>query len=133
MPITDPSKYRDRTEDWLGYFLDRRKKIIRGIITPDLIGEHERNPRGNRNAHSRDLSEVLRYIRNMPTTGKIFIYAVKPFQEYRLARMCAPGGTTEVMGSETYATEGEAAHAVFMARLRELGLCDPKIEKESRA
>ena len=133
MPITDPSKYRDRTQDWLGYFHDRRKKIIRGMITPDLIREHERNPRGNRNAHSRDLSEVLRYIRNIPTTGKIFIYAVKPFQEYRLARMGTPGGTTEMMSSEKYATEGEAAHAVFMARLRELDLWDPKVAKESCA
>ena len=122
MPIADVSTYRDRTEDWFRHFHNRRKKIIRGMITPELIREHERDPRGNSSAHGRDLSEVLRYIRNSPSVGKIFIYAAKPFHEYRLARMCAPGGTTEIVGSRTYETEDAAAHAVFIARLEELGL-----------
>lgn len=126
MPLTDPTKYRDRTEDWFWYFHERRKKIIHEMITAELISEHQQNPRGNGAAHSRELSEVLRYIRNIPTTGKIFIYAVRPLQEYRLARMCEPGGTTEMMGNETYATENDAAHAVFMARLKELGLWSSK-------
>ncbi|BCH67864.1 hypothetical protein GOZ97_20820 [Agrobacterium vitis] len=122
MPITDPSHYRDRTEDWSGYFNQRRKDIIRKMVTPELIAEHERNPRGNGDSHSRDLSEVLRYIRNIPSSGKIFIYAVKPFREYRLARMGGPGITTELMGNETFSNENDAAHAVFSARLQELDL-----------
>lgn len=120
--ITDPSQYRDRTQDWLDFFHTRRKRIISRMITPDIIAEHGRDPRGTGTAHSRDLSEILRYIRNIPSTGKIFIYAVRPFHEYRLARMAGAGGKTEMLGTETYSTEGEAAHAVFLARLRELGL-----------
>jgi hypothetical protein len=129
MSITEVAKYRDRTADWSRHFHERRKAIIRRMITPELIAEHERDPRGNSSAHSRDLSEVLRYIRNIPTAGKIFIYAARPFHEYRLARMCAPGGTTEMVGSETYATENEAAHAVFMTRLADLGLWGESAEK----
>jgi hypothetical protein len=133
MPLTDPAKYRDRTEDWFGYFHERRKTIVHKMISAELIAEHQQNPRGNSATHSRELGEVLRYIRNIPTTGKIFIYAVRPFQEYRLARMCEPGGTTEMMGNEIYATENDAAHAVFMARLKELGLWSSKTQKDSQS
>jgi len=120
--ITDPTTYRDRTQDWLDYFHTRRKQIISKMITPEIIAEHERDPRGTGDAHSRELSEILRYIRNIPSAGKIFIYAVRPFHEYRLARMRGAGGKTEMLGNATFGTEGEAAHAVFIARLTELGL-----------
>lgn len=120
--ITDPSKYRDRTQDWLDHFHARRKRIVSKMITPEVIAEHQRDPRGTGDAHSRDLSEILRYIRNIPSAGKIFIYAVRPFHEYRLARMAGAGGKSEMLGTETFVTEGDAAHAVFMARLNELGL-----------
>jgi branched-chain amino acid transport system permease protein len=127
--ITDPSKYRDRTRDWFDFFHSRRRQIIAQMITPEVIEEHKRDPRGTGGAHSRELGEVLRYIRNIPSDGKTFIYAMKPFHEYRLARMAGAGGTTQLIGNEIFKTEGDAAHAVFMSRLAELGLWNSPISE----
>lgn len=125
----DPSKYRDRTRDWLDFFHSRRRQIIARMITPEVIEAHKRDPRGTGGAHSRELGEVLRYIRNIPSDGKTFIYAVKPFHEYRLARMAGAGGTTQLIGNEIFKAEGDAAHAVFLSRLGELGLWNSSISE----
>lgn len=120
MPISDPAQCRDRSEDWLAYFHRRRGAEIAEMIDDDLIREHELNSDQNLGHHSTKLHLVLNYFRNAPVIGKEFVYAVEPYRRYRIGLITARGEKAEVLDDQTYATEKEAVHAVFLARVKRL-------------
>lgn len=124
MPLKDPARYRDKTLDWMAFFAQARRAALRPLITPALIAEHAEDPRGQDTPHSQALQDVLNYLHNMPTDGKSFAYAEAPGNCYRVGVMQARGHGPVFPDDKTHDTERAAVHAVFLQRLRALGLMD---------
>lgn len=120
MPISDPAQCRDHSEDWLAYFHRRRGAEILDLIDDELIDEHARNADQKLGHHSTNLHLVLNYFRAAPIIGKEFVYAAEPHGEYRVGVVTARGTAAELLDDKTYATEQEAIHAVFLARVQKL-------------
>jgi hypothetical protein len=102
-------------EDW-----DRKvRERIRALVTDELIEEHARKPLGQ---HSDALERVLAYFRRQPIAGKYVIIATEPWQEYRIGVMSGQRGELpQLLEDETFSTEEDAMHGVFLRRIRDLG------------
>ena len=46
MPIQDPAKYRDKTDDWVAFYHRVRRRELEPLVTANLIAEHRSDPRG---------------------------------------------------------------------------------------
>src|SRR3954463_10471092 len=101
-------------EDW-----DRKvRERIRALVTDELIEEHARKPLGQ---HSDALERVLAYFRRQPIAGKYVIIATEPWHEYRIGVMSGRRGELpQLLEDETFSTEEEAMHGVFLRRIRDL-------------
>lgn len=124
MPIRNPNDYRDKTADWLALFAEKRRAALAPLVTPALLREHEEDPRGGDTPHGFALQDVLNHVHNMPTDGKSFAYAEVPYQRYRLGVMHARGAAPTFPDDRVFTSEREAVHAVFLDRLKTLGLMD---------
>lgn len=120
MPVTAPAECRDHATDWVEYFYRRRGAEIAAMIDDDLIAEHERNPMQAQGHHSATLHLVLNYFRNAPIIGKEFVYAVEPYEQYKVGIVTGRGQPAAMLDQTTYASEDEAVHAVFLARVDKL-------------
>lgn len=122
MPIRNPNDYRDKSADWLALYAAKRREALAPRVTPALLHEHEADPRGGDTPHGSDLQDVLNHVHNMPTDGKSFAYAEVPYERYRVGIMHARGAAPSWPDTRVFTSEREAVHAVFLARLRTLGL-----------
>ncbi len=123
MPITNPQQCRDKTADWMSFFAEKRRAQLAELVNDHLIEEHRLRPRGSAaKPHSRELQEVLNYMRHAPAVGKSFAYAVEPYKKYVVGVMTARGLPAEISEQSVYETEDEAVHAVFLERLETLGI-----------
>ena len=96
----------------------KQRERIKALITDELIEEHRRNPLGG---HSDALSRVLNYFRRQSLPGKEIIVATEPWKEYRIGLLTgARGMPATILDDETFATEEEAMHGVFLRRVRML-------------
>jgi hypothetical protein len=120
MPIATPAECRDHAADWIDYFYRRRGAEIAAMIDDDLVAEHERNPLQAEGHHSTTLHLVLNYFRNAPIIGKEFVYAVRPYEEYKVGVVTGRGEPAAMLDDRTFATEEEAVHAVFLRRVEKL-------------
>ncbi|HTX62880.1 MAG TPA: hypothetical protein VMD28_04540 [Acidimicrobiales bacterium] len=107
----------------------RRREIERqllDLLTPELVEEHRRSPVGR---HSPALAQVLAYLRQMPTEGKLAIYSPRaaPLRVLRLSGV--QGKPHDDLGPAGAQPDGVAedvaAHDVFLRRLRALGADRP--------
>jgi hypothetical protein len=121
MPLTDPTAFRDKTEDWLEVFRARRLAALRPLVTAELVAEHRARPK---EPHGRDLQLVLNYVRGpaAPVAGKVFVHVRRPYVEYGLAVMTDRGTPPILLDDGPFATEREAHHAAFLRRLEAHGL-----------
>jgi hypothetical protein len=98
---------------------------VRPTITAETIAEHRANPFGA--GHSSALEILLRYLRRNPVPGKprYVLLETKPYQEWVIA--LHPGGKAAplTVTEQRFTSQAEAQHAIFLARLRDLG--DPEI------
>ncbi len=122
MPLLDPNDYRDKTADWLALFAEKRCRALAPLVTPALLREHEEDPRGGDTPHGHALQDVLNYVHNLPVDGKSFAYAEVPYRRYRLGLMHARGDAPSFPDERVFDSERAAVHAVFLERLRTLGL-----------
>jgi len=122
MPVIDPNRYADKTIAWNSEFLRRRAAELTPLIDAALLEEHRRDPRGVQTPHSFALRQVLDFIHNQPTDGKSFVYAETPYREYRVGVMHGRDRAPSIDGTIGYDNEREAVHAVFVERLKALGL-----------
>jgi branched-chain amino acid transport system permease protein len=123
MPLRDPERYRDPGEDWLREFRARRVAALRPLVTPALLEEHRRSPRG---PHGPELQQVLNFVRGpaAPLEGRAFVHVHEPYRAYGLARIAARGARTVPIERGPFASEREAHHAAFLERLVAHGLLD---------
>jgi hypothetical protein len=100
---------------------------VRPTITPETIAEHRANPFGA--GHSPGLEILLRYLRRNPVPGepRYVLLETKPYQEWVIARH--PGGKAAPLAvtEARFTSQAEAQHAIFLARLRDLG--DPEVTR----
>ncbi|MGE0485228.1 MAG: hypothetical protein AB7Q81_13895 [Gammaproteobacteria bacterium] len=132
MPVTDPRRYCDKTIAWSAFFLHQRAAELAPLVTAEVLAEHLADPRGALGPHSHALRQILDFIHNQPTDGKSFAYAAVPYAEYKLGVMGARGTAPTIVDDETWASEREAVHAVFLERLRRLGLL-PALDQEAES
>jgi hypothetical protein len=95
---------------------------VRPLVTPELVEEHRRNPLGH---HSDALERVLRYVRRSRgrLEGAYVIVALEPYRSFAIGTLSAQRGVSPAIDrSEIFASREEAEHAVFVRRLRDLGL-----------
>ena len=101
----------------------RRAEIEAGLaalVSEELVEEHRRRPTGH---HSPALAQVLAYVRQAPTAGKLAAYAVEPGRRWQVVRLSGEPGTPHDMADPArYASEDQVAHEIFLRRLDELGL-----------
>ena len=90
------------------------------MITDDIVAEHARNADERLGPHSATLHTVLNYFRAKPIIGKEFVYAVKPYAEYRLGTVTERGMPAQVLDGPVVKTEKEAMHEVFLVRVTRL-------------
>ncbi|MFD1708849.1 hypothetical protein ACFSCZ_19440 [Siminovitchia sediminis] len=123
MPINDPKTFRDKTEDWAPFFAKRRQAELSKLLTEEVIEEHRLNPRGSADApHSNELHEILNYMRMSPIEGRSFVYVMEPYKKYAIGEMTSRGELAKISDHPIYSTEEEAVHAVFLLRLKQLGI-----------
>jgi hypothetical protein len=130
MPVTSPDQCRDHSADWIEYFYGRRGSEILDMIDGDLIAEHKRNPLQLQGHHSANLHLVLNFFRNAPIIGKEFVYAVRPYEAYQVGIVTSRGQAGALLDDTTYASEDEAVHAVFMARVNKLRATQSALESK---
>ena len=101
----------------------RRAEIVHGLaplVTDELVEEHRRRPVGH---HSPALAQVLAYLRQAPTAGKLAAYAVEPGRSWQVVRLSGvPGRPHDLSDPARFASEAEVGHEIFLRRLAELGL-----------
>lgn len=96
----------------------RQRERLRALIDDELIEEHRADPLGH---HSAALQRVLQYFRCQPPAGKYIAVMTKPWSEYRIGVLPGiRGQPAVVLGDETFATEQEVLHGVFLRRVRDL-------------
>ncbi|WP_051581262.1 hypothetical protein [Pseudonocardia acaciae] len=111
---------RDRELEVYELFDAGARARAAALVTDEVIAEHAANPSG---PHGDNLQRVLRYLRRAPVEGKYVIVAVRPWAEYRIAALTGVRGEPpRVLDDGPYATEADAMHAVFLRRVRELGV-----------
>lgn len=122
MPIENPANYIDKTGDWMSFFQNVRRRELSAIVTPEIINEHRDDPRGQETRHSEELQQILNHIHNMPIDGKSFVYVESPNEVYKIGLMHARGVPPTIFQEQSYCTEREAVHAVFLQRIEQFGI-----------
>jgi hypothetical protein len=124
VPLTDPTAYRDKTEDWLEVFRARRRAALLPLVTEELIAEHRANPK---EPHSRELQLVLNFVRGpaIPVEGRSFVYVRRAYEEYGVGVITARGEPPVLLADGPFASEREAHHRAFLHRLEAHGLGGP--------
>jgi branched-chain amino acid transport system permease protein len=100
------------------------RTILQAIITPEVVEEHRRSPKGR---HSPALALILAYLRQAPIEGKLVAYASVPGHEWRILRLSGqPGVPHDASDPRTFRSEDQVAHEIFLTRLDEVGLSGPR-------
>jgi branched-chain amino acid transport system permease protein len=90
------------------------------LITDEVIAEHQSNPESER-PQSDALRRLLNYFRRGPQAGKYVVVAAEPWREYRIGVLSGIRGVLpKVLDEPVFASEREALHGIFLARVRDL-------------
>ena len=104
---------------WVHDVFDARlRERVRGLVTPELVAEHESDP----DEYSDALIRVGEYFRRASLAGKYVVVAVEWFSDYRIGVLSGGPGMPVEIGEESFKSGKAAYHAIFLKRLRELGV-----------
>ncbi len=115
----EATEVHDKQELYYRRFNKRLRDKLKGMITPELIAEHQRDPLGH---HSDALARVLNYFRRGEMADKYVIHRMVP-QEERFRIMAVSGARgmpPRVVDDREYTDIKEAYHAVFLLRVNDL-------------
>ena len=120
--------FRDRESEVQSVFDANLRARLTELVTPDLIEEHRRNPVGH---HSPALGIVLTALRQVPTRGKLAVWAIEPARQWMIIRLSGQQGVAHDLSDPgRFFDEDEVLHEVFLRRLGEAGVSD--IERTAR-
>jgi branched-chain amino acid transport system permease protein len=115
----EATEVHDKQELYYRRFNKRLRERLKGMITPDLIAEHKRDPLGH---HSDALSRVLNFFRRGEMADKYVIHRMKPAEErFRIMAVSGSRGMPpRVVDDREYTDIKDAYHAVFLLRVNDL-------------
>ena len=117
----DAAPVVDKALHYYAHFDRQMQERLRAMVTPELVEEHRTNPVGFEGLHSFELQFLLNYLRTRPQAGKYVIVAVEAWKEYRIGVLSGVRGVEpQVLDEPSFATEHEAMHGVFLARVRDI-------------
>jgi branched-chain amino acid transport system permease protein len=97
------------------------RRQLKALVDDAVVEEHRANPLGERGPHSDRLRRLLNYFRRAPQAGKYVVVATEPWREYRIGALSGVRGVApQVLDEPIFASEEEALHGVFVARIRDL-------------
>ncbi len=108
----------DRDRRVADAFDARLRERLRRSATPELIAEHAASPR----QPSADLLRLADYFRRGALEGKYVVVATRQSSEYRVGVLAGGRGTPVEIEEARYPTARDAHHAIFLRRLREIGV-----------
>jgi branched-chain amino acid transport system permease protein len=95
-----------------------QRDYLKGLITPEAIEEHRRQPLGQ---HSEGLERVLVYFRRAKLEDKYALHSAGPHGPYKIIALSGLRGVSpRLVDDREFATPDEAYHAVFMRRVHDL-------------
>jgi branched-chain amino acid transport system permease protein len=96
----------------------RSRDYLKTLVTPEVLEEHRRKPRGQ---HSDPLMRLLAYFRFTAVEDKYALRADEPFKRYRLIALSGVRGVPpRIVDDKVYGSLSEAYHAVFLKRCQDL-------------
>ena len=99
-------------------FDKRTRDALQPLITPEVIEEHRRCPRGQ---HSDALMRLLNYFRVASLVDKYALMVDAPFKCYHVIALSGVRGVPpRRVDDKTYSVLDEAYHAVFLKRCQDL-------------
>ncbi len=117
MTVHADSETYDRSQLAIAAWDARMRANLRPLLTPELIAEHRRDPRGH---HSDALKRVLNYLRRSPSMPPWVIICIKPFEEWQLAHLADRDTPPVPVDDRKFQSEAEAMHALFLLRVAEI-------------
>jgi branched-chain amino acid transport system permease protein len=97
------------------------RRRLRELVDDAVVEEHRTNPLGAAGPQSDRLRRLLNYFRRAPQAGKYVVVAVERWRDYRIGVLSGVRGVAPtVLDEPRFATEEEALHGVFLARVRDL-------------
>ena len=95
-----------------------QRDYLKGLITPEIIEEHRRQPLGQ---HSEALERVLLYFRRAKMEDKYALHCTGPTGPYNIIAFSGVRGVSpRLVDEREYGKLDEAYHAVFMRRVHDL-------------
>ncbi|MEL7466584.1 MAG: branched-chain amino acid ABC transporter permease [Pseudomonadota bacterium] len=115
----EATEVHDKQELYYRRFNKRLRDRLKGLITPELIEEHRRDPLGR---HSDALGRVLNYFRRGEMADKYIIHRMEPaVEKFRIMAVSGVRGMPpRVVDDREYDDIREAYHAVFLLRVNDL-------------
>lgn len=115
----EAAEVHDKQKLYYRRFNKRLRERLKGLITPELIEEHRRDPLGH---HSDELARVLNYFRRGEMADKYVIHRMVPAEErFRIMAVSGERGIPpRVVDDREYTKVKEAYHAVFLLRVNDL-------------
>lgn len=95
-----------------------QRDYLKGLISPEIIEEHRRQPLGQ---HSEALERVLLYFRRSKMEDKYALHAARPGGPFKIIAFSGVRGVSpRLVDDREFITLDEAYHAVFVRRVHDL-------------
>ncbi|MFO1151706.1 MAG: branched-chain amino acid ABC transporter permease [Alsobacter sp.] len=95
-----------------------QRDYLKGLISPEIIEEHRRQPLGQ---HSEALERVLLYFRRAKMEDKYALHRAGPQGPFKIIAFSGTRGVSpRLVDDREYGTLDEAYHAVFVRRVHDL-------------
>jgi branched-chain amino acid transport system permease protein len=108
----------DKDSIYFRRFDKMQRDYLKGLITPEIIEEHRRQPLGQ---HSEGLERVLLYFRRAKMDDKYALHRAGPRGPYKIIAFSGVRGVSpRLVDDREYKTLDEAYHGVFMRRVHDL-------------
>src|SRR5262249_19987083 len=95
-----------------------QRDYLKGLITPEIIEEHRRQPLGQ---HSEALERVLLYFRRAKMDDKYALHRAGATGHFKIIAISGVRGVSPWLGDDReFGKLAESDHAVFMRRVHDL-------------
>ncbi len=108
----------DKDELFFRRFDKMQRDYLKGLICPEIIEEHRRQPLGQ---HSEALERVCYYFRRAPMEDKYALHHDHAKDRYKIIAFSGKRGVSpRVVDDREYDNVGDAYHAIFIRRVHDL-------------
>lgn len=114
----EATEIEDKDDLYFRRFDKLQRDYLKGLVTPQIIEEHRRQPLGQ---HSEALERVLLYFRRAKMEDKYALHRAGPDGPYKIIAFSGVRGVSpRLVDDREYETMDEAYHGVFMRRVHDL-------------